>query len=181
MTGFLVVDGLILIEYINFFYPLSTVHEMIFRDVQGKSIDRRYVEYIGQWLIVLVIVWGHLPYLFIEVGNVQIDSESLLFVGLSVEVIAAISLYLGNKEGHVVCLELIWGKYFGSGSVKVIILCPRWSPLPHSLITVEPSVIINGIPIAIYLIVLINISVVVLTCFKHYGHTRLLFCKVQLI
>jgi len=48
MTGFLVVDGLILIEYINFFYPLSTVHEMIFRDVQGKSIDRRYVEYIGQ-------------------------------------------------------------------------------------------------------------------------------------
>ena len=123
--------------------PLCAVHEVIFGDVERQSKDGRDVKDVRQGLIVLIVFCGDFSDLLVEVGDVDVHSEAFFLVGVAVEVIAAISLDLGDEQGHVVSFELIGREYLSSCAIEVVFLGPRRSPLPTCLISVEEGVVVD--------------------------------------
>ena len=83
------------------------------------------------------------------------------------EEVAAVSLNLRNQKRKVISLELIGCKYFGCCSVEIVIFFPRGFPLPYGLIACEPGMIVHKILVPVNLIVLIYISKIIFSCFKH--------------
>jgi hypothetical protein len=81
--------------------------------------------------------------------------------------IASVALDLSDEQGHVVSFELVGSEYFGSCAVEVVFLRPRRSPFPLGLVSIEESVVVDEVAVAVDLVVLVDLCEVLLPCFKH--------------
>lgn len=80
------------------------------------------------------------------------------------EEVATVTLNLWNQKRKVISHKLVRSEYFGCGTIEVIIFSPRRLPVSHSLVTIEKALLVYEVTIAVYLIVLVDISEVVFAC-----------------
>lgn len=59
-------NGIVLVVDFYAFQPLRAVHEMVLGDVERQSVDGGHVKDIFQRLVVLIVLLGYLPYLFVQ-------------------------------------------------------------------------------------------------------------------
>jgi hypothetical protein len=120
-----VLNGLVLVEDVYLPQPFSAIHEMVLRDVERQSVNGGDIEYVGNRLVILVVVWRHFSDILVQERFVEIDTVSLSFYSVFVKRVTAVSLYLGDEERHVVGFELVGREYLGSCSIEVVFLRPR--------------------------------------------------------
>ena len=149
---------------VNLSKPLSAVHEMIFCYVKRQSVNWRYVEDVFQSLIILIIVWSYFSNIRTQIRFVNGNSIPLFGIRLIMEEITAVALDLGYQKRKVVWNKLIWSEDFGCCTIEIVFLSPRWFPCRLSLIAVKRGFLIHKVAIAIYLVVLINVSEIVFSC-----------------
>ena len=173
VTDLLVLDRLLLVEDIHSVEPLSAVHEMIFGDEERQPVDGRDIKHIFESLVVLVVVGRHLSDVRTEESHIKLHSVSLCLLRLVMEKVAAVTLHLRDQQRKIVSLELVRREYLCSCTVKVVVFLPRRFPLTDCLVSVEGKVLVDEIPLSIYLVILVNVAEIVLTRQENDGHVGL--------
>jgi hypothetical protein len=97
------------------------------------------------------------------------------------EEIAAVSLDVRDVKGEVIGLELIRSEYLGRCTVEIVILGPRSQHLGNRFVSVKRAVLVGKIAVAVYLVVLIDVSKVSLAGLKHDSLICLLFCEIEIV